>query len=102
MHQPEKIVIQFVTSPDEFENLLEKFVSKTTINIPIEANEKEEELLTISQLAKFFQVSETTIHKWKNEGIIPYIRIKSRIRFRKSEVLQLHEKRRIGKNNSHK
>ena len=56
--------------------------------------EEEEELLTVSQMSEFFKVSTTTIHAWKNNGVIPYIRINSRIRFKKLEVLKLHEKRR--------
>jgi len=60
-------------------------------------NTEAEELLTIAQFSKLFQISETTAHKWKNEGLIPYIRIKSRIRFKKSEILKLFEKRRLKK-----
>lgn len=96
MNQPEKIVIQFITTPSEFENLLDKYYSrKAESSLPNENQPpEEEELLTLKQIALFFQVSETTVHNWKNNGIIPYIRVNSRIRFKKSEILKLKEKRR--------
>lgn len=95
-NKPEKIVIQFVTTPDQFGNLLNYHFSKFS-KIPSAQpipSLLEEELLTIKQIAKFFQVSETTIHNWKNNGIIPYVRVNSRIRFKKSEILKLKEKQR--------
>lgn len=46
-----------------------------------------EEFLTIQQVSKLLGISLVTIHKWKKQGKIKFHRFGSRIRFRKSEVL---------------
>lgn len=58
------------------------------------SDKTDDELLTVSQLSAYFQVSTTTIHNWKNEGILPYVKVKSRVRFRKSVILAFDKKRR--------
>ena len=91
----DKIIVQVITKCEELVDLIADRIMQKLDSPNSKANQEiEEELLTIKQMAQFFQVTETTIHQWKNDGVIPYIRIKSRIRFKKSEVLQLHEKRR--------
>ena len=90
-----KIVIHLITTEDHFNSMIASAIEeKLSHLIPSQSlDEEDEELLTIKQLAAFFQVSETSIHTWKNEGILPYVKVKSRIRFKKSEVLKLYEKR---------
>jgi excisionase family DNA binding protein len=46
-----------------------------------------EEFLTIQEVSKLLGVSLVTPHKWKKQGKIKFHRFGSRIRFRKSEVL---------------
>lgn len=95
-----QIVIHLVTTEEKFSQLMENCLKDFSSQKRLETNsnnfDENEELLTIEQLAKFFQVSETTIHNWKNDGTLPYIKVKSRIRFKKSQVLSLYEKRRKG------
>lgn len=95
---PQKLVIQLITTEEDLSKMIEGIIEKKWANLsppnsPATKEETEDELLTIKQLAQFYQVSETSIHAWKNEGILPYVKIKSRIRFKKSEVLKLYEKR---------
>ena len=46
-----------------------------------------DEFLTIQEVSKLLGVSLVTLHKWKKQGKIKFHRFGSRIRFRKSEVL---------------
>lgn len=48
-----------------------------------------EEFLTIQQVSKLLGVSLVTLHKWKKEGKIKFHRFGSRIRFKKSEIMNV-------------
>ena len=88
------LIINLVTTKDEFTQLIRSCIEETSIVYPPPKHEPyEEELLTVKQNAQFFQVSTTTIHNWKNSGVLPFVKVKSRIRFRKSEMLALYERR---------
>jgi excisionase family DNA binding protein len=87
-----KIVVQLVTTKEELLQVYERLIKA------YEDRQKEEEAknenasieyLTVEEVAKLFQVSTTTVHKWKNDGILPFIKIKSRVRFEKSAVINL-------------
>jgi len=95
-HVSKPIVVNLITTPEELSKLFKGMIdeSMNKYKIANQANEKKEELLTIQQIADYFQVSITTIHNWKKEGLIPYVKVKSRVRFKKSVVLDLEEKRR--------
>ena len=90
------IVVNLITTPEELSKLFKGMIdeSMNEYKNASQAGEKAEELLTIQQIADYFQVSITTIHNWKKEGLIPYVKVKSRVRFKKSVVLDLEEKRR--------
>ena len=47
-----------------------------------------EDLVKIQEIAKMLDVSKVTIHAWKREGKIPFLRKGRRIYFRKAEVLK--------------
>jgi len=90
------IVVNLITTPEELSKLFKGMIdeSMNEYKNASQAGEQAEELLTIQQIADYFQVSITTIHNWKKEGLIPYVKVKSRVRFKKSVVLNLEEKRR--------
>jgi excisionase family DNA binding protein len=46
-----------------------------------------EEFLTIQQVSKLLDVSLVTLHKWKKQGKIKFYRFGTRIRFKKSDIL---------------
>lgn len=48
---------------------------------------KDDEFITTNEAIKILGVSKPTLHKWKTEGLIPFYRISSRIRFKKSEII---------------
>ncbi len=91
MENEKKILVNILTTKEELKTLITECLN--TIKVEPVKPKIEEELLTTKQIALFFKVSITTIHNWKKSGVIPYIKMKSRIRFQKSKVLELYEKR---------
>lgn len=54
-----------------------------------------EQLLSIEDVQKIFNVSKVTIHKWKKKGLIPYYKLNRKVYFKKSEVINsLQDKKR--------
>ena len=47
-----------------------------------------DDLITAKQVSKLLGVSLVSIHKWKKDGKLKFYRFGTRIRFKKSEVLQ--------------
>lgn len=46
-----------------------------------------EEILSIEDVQKIFNVSKVTIHKWKKKGILPYYKMNRKLYFKRSEIL---------------
>lgn len=46
------------------------------------------EFLTVRDLARLLKIDAKTIYRYVRQGLIPYVRIQSNIRFRRDEVLQ--------------
>ncbi len=55
---------------------------------PAKVND-EEVLFTTDEACKILKCSKPTLHRWKKEGIIPFVRIGSNIRYKKSDLEKL-------------
>ncbi|KAA3437140.1 helix-turn-helix domain-containing protein [Rufibacter hautae] len=68
-----------------FEEMVKEAVSS---HFPAkETKEPEDFLLTVKEAATLLYVTETTIHAWKKNGIIPFHRKGRRVYFKRSELL---------------
>lgn len=100
MDTKKEVLIQIVTTKGELTDLIRECIAPIVNDQSSEEDkgseegEEEDELLTVLEMSLLMKVSTTTIHSWKNKGVIPYLRINSRIRFKKSIIMKLHEKRR--------
>ena len=65
-----------------------------------QADPSDTEMLTVKQVSKLLGISEMSIHQWKKDGKIKFHRFGSRIRFKKSDVLNM-EKYKGTKNKRH-
>lgn len=84
-----------VTSKQELKLLIKESVREELETHSGKPQEPQDDpLMTIEEVAKFFGVTKVTIHDWKKKKILPFYRINSRIRFKKSEVLELFSTRR--------
>jgi len=51
--------------------------------------------MTVSQLAKYLQISKHTIYSWIFQGKIPYSKIGRRVRFKREEIVRWSEGKKI-------
>lgn len=56
-----------------------------------------EEILSIEDVQKIFNVSKVTIHKWKKKGLIPFYKMNRKVYFKRSEIFDsmIHKKRKL-------
>ena len=54
---------------------------------PIPINSEDADLITEKEAKEFLRVSKVTLKKWRDEKRIPFYRIGSRIRYKKSEII---------------
>lgn len=79
---------QILFSPIPLEELISRLKSELNISQPSQQQETtEEEFLTAKEVSKLLGVSLVSLHKWKKDGKIKFHRYGSRIRFRKSEII---------------
>jgi excisionase family DNA binding protein len=55
------------------------------------AENEEDQLLPVSEVAKRFSVSDQTIYRWIDEGILPVVKVRRLLRIRSSDVDRLLE-----------
>jgi excisionase family DNA binding protein len=84
------MAVVFVTMPaDEFQLLLQKAVEDAFERIAAKFNSpiKTEELMSMEETCKFFQVSRVTIQQWKKSKKINAYRIGRKLYFKKHELI---------------
>jgi excisionase family DNA binding protein len=64
----------------------------TGAHTPMENNSMEQEIMTVSQVAKYLQLSEMTTYKLVQEGRIPAFKIGRHWRVKKSDLTDLINK----------
>ena len=94
----QQLVVNLVTTSQEFTTLIKDLIDtslKEHFNKQpsLQTTDQREKLYTVQEVAVFFAVSTTTIHAWKNQGILSFVKINSRIRFRHSDLIALNTKR---------
>jgi excisionase family DNA binding protein len=55
------------------------------------AENEGDQLLPVSEVAKRFSVSDQTIYRWIDEGILPVVKVRRLLRIRSSDVDRLLE-----------
>ena len=83
----------------DFETLIRECV-KSELQNHIPTPPQDEEFITSTETAKILGVSKVTLHHWRKEELIKFYRIGTRIRFKKSEVLEaLQTTKKYGRGN---
>lgn len=88
-----------VLSPIPLPELLKEFASLVNTNeAPVTSDydhpNVNDECVDIAALAKFLNVTQQTIIKFKSKGVIPYLQIGRSVRFNKREVVDALRKKR--------
>jgi len=60
-------------------------------DLPKPTKPEPEKLLTTAEACELLRCSRPTIHRWKREGLVPFVRIGSCIRYRESDLKKLLE-----------
>lgn len=77
---------------DELETrIVNRFKSEFFPTAPTPPKETQEDFLTVKQVSKLLGVSLVTIHKWKKDGKLKFYRFGTRIRFNRSEILNVEK-----------
>lgn len=81
----------YLTTENDIKKIVNDIVSELKIGEkPIE-EKKEERLLTTNEACEFLRCSKPTLHRWKKNGTIPFIRIGSNIRYKQTDLEKLIE-----------
>jgi len=79
-------------SLEDFETrIVNRFKSEILATAPTAPKDSQEDFLTVKQVSKLLGVSLVTIHKWKKDGKIKFHRFGTRIRFNRSEILNVEK-----------
>jgi len=84
----EQILLSPITLDELETRLTDRFTSILQQSETVRTAPPEDELLTAKQTAQLLGVSLVSLHKWKKQGLVKFYRYGSRIRFKKSEILQ--------------
>ncbi len=63
------------------------YIEQTVRKVLSERTIEQDKLLTSEEVMKLFNISTTTLQKWRNAGKIPFTRIDNKIFYNKSELL---------------
>jgi len=76
-----------ITTPEVLRTLIQDSIREALPEQTAKPKDPEkEELLKISDVAKIFKVSQTTIHQWKKQGKIPFVKMGDRLYFKRSDI----------------
>ena len=85
-------MILFPISLDDLENLIRKSVKAEMAHLLQPSHAVEGDILDSKELCREFNISLPTLIKYRTAGQIPFFKIGSRLRFRRSEVLEALKK----------
>ena len=81
-----------ILSPFTLDELATAVAAKIKSDLPAaEPLPADDEMITAKEVSKLLGVSMVSIHTWKKDGKLQFYRYGSRIRFKKSEVLQVEK-----------
>lgn len=83
--------VKILTTENDIKKIVNDIVNELKKNEkPIE-EKPEERLLTTDETCKFLRCSKPTLHRWKRDGLIPFVRIGTNIRYKESDLKKLIE-----------
>ena len=81
--------VLYVTSESDMDRIVTNAINKAMKLQLIETNDNSEKLYTAEEACKLLRCSKPTLHRWKKEGIIPFARIGTNIRYKESDIKNL-------------
>jgi len=87
----QNIFLNGISIEDFQTQLIGKLKTELLSTAPTPPKESQEDFLTVKQVSKLLGVSLVSIHKWKKDGKIKFYRFGTRIRFKRSEILNVEK-----------
>ena len=81
--------VLYVTSESDMDRIVTNAINKAMKLQLIETSDNSEKLYTAEEACKLLRCSKPTLHRWKKEGIIPFVRIGTNIRYKESDIKNL-------------
>lgn len=60
-----------------------------------EGNEREKAVLSNAEARRFMDVSKSTLHRWRNSGLLPFHKVRGKILYRRDDLLRVLEEHRV-------
>ena len=86
------MILTFNDLPQAVSQLQSELANIKQLLIDKERPQEPDELLTEHQAAELLHVSRVTLHKWRDEGKLPFYRYGTRIRYKRAELIEAAEK----------
>lgn len=83
--------VMYLMSDVDIQKIVANVVENLKPDEPVK--EREETLFTTKEACEFLRCSKPTLHRWKKEGLIPFVRIGVNIRYRESDLKKIVEKK---------
>lgn len=80
-----------ITPPEKLSQLISEAVRKEFLQKPTETRQETNTVLTNRQAMKYLHVSRSTLQRWRQEGKLPYRKVKGKILYTKDDIDQLLE-----------
>jgi excisionase family DNA binding protein len=85
-------IILHNTSIDDLKQIIGEVIREEFKTLSPQSQNEHPEYLTRKEVCQLLQVSEVTLNKWTKTGIVTGYRIKSRVRYKRSEIEEsLHQ-----------
>jgi hypothetical protein len=85
-------------SLDDFKTVLRDCIkTELTASAPSQLPPQNEDLITEKEARGFLHVSKVTMKKWRDDNIIPYYKIGTRIRYKRSELVGVNAPKKYGR-----
>jgi len=73
----------------DLENTITKVLKQIIQEQQLSINSATNELITRQETAKILKISLPTLHNWTKNGILPSHKVSTRVRYKKSEIMEL-------------
>lgn len=83
----------YLTSESDIERIVRNVVNGLSKQEQPKSPQLNEKLYTTEEACEFLRCSKPTLHRWKKEGIVPFVRIGVNIRYRESDLRNLINKK---------
>jgi len=84
--------LMVLTSETDLKKIVGEVIKELKKQEEPKEEKKEEKLYTANEACAFLRCSKPTLHRWKRDGLISFIKIGTNIRYRESDLKKIVDK----------